>query len=166
MSEGIKQHLPVIIAISLVGLATGAFAMMRIRDGAVGMDVGAFSTYIIVVPCAIMLVCSFLIAVTAPSIGRQLYLIVVGTCLAAGVVSMIVSSIWMADPAVASALLANSADGATVTPVSDSIIIVLRDIAAYIVMPTVGCIAGAWIGSRVHPVKSEGTVGKGKKKRN
>lgn len=158
MTEGFKQHLPIIIVVSLVGLATGIYALMRVHDGAAGMDVGAFSSYIIIFPCLIMLVCSLIVAMTAKSIGRQLYLTMLGICLALGIVSMVVTSMWMSDPAIAQALLANSPEGETITPVVEQPIIVMRNIAAYVVMPTVGCIAGAWIGSRLHPVHSEGSM--------
>lgn len=154
MTEGLKEHLPIIIAVTLVGLGTAAFALSYVHGNVSNMNVSMFNTLIILVPCVVMFICSFIIAFTASEIGRQLYLIVVGICLACGVVSLVVTSFWAADANVAAALLANSGEGETLVPPSNAPIIVLRDIAAYFVIPTIGCIAGAWVGSRVHPVKA------------
>ena len=165
MTEGFKQHLPVIIVVSIVGLATGAFALMYVKNSAASMDVGAFSSYIIIIPCLIMLVCSLVVAMTAHTIGRQLYVTMLALCLALGLVSMVVTSIWMSDPVVSAALLANSPEGEVITPITQQPIIVMRNIAAYVVMPTVGCIAGAWIGSRLHPIQAEGKLSNSKKKK-
>ena len=156
MTEGLKAHLPVIVVVSLLGIATGAFALLQVLNAAGSLDVDAFSLYIILIPGVIMVVCPFIITVTASQIGRQLYLIVVGICFVTGIVSMVVTSSWMQDPSVSAQLLANSPDGTQMTPVLQAPVIVLRDIAAFIVAPTVGCILGAWVGSRLHPVSSEG----------
>jgi len=171
MSEGVKQHLPVICIVTIVAMASGAFALMRVNDAAASMSVETYSTLIFLIPCAAMLIGSFIIAVTAQTIGRQLYVVVLGICFVLGLASLVGTSVGMSDPAVVSALLANSPDGTTITPITDSPLIVMRNIAAYIVVPTIGCIAGAWIGSRIHPVAREGkgggkkgSAGKGKRK--
>lgn len=154
MSDSVRQHLPVIAVVTVVGLATGAFAMMRVADAAAGLDLGTFSLLMLVAPCAVMLVGSFIIAATATRIERQLYVVVLATCLAAGLVSLVAAAAMTSDPAIAAALQANTADGTQVIPDTGSPILVLRDIAAYVVAPTVGCIAGAWVGSRLHPMSA------------
>ena len=163
MTEGFKRHLPVVVVVSLVGIATCVFALMQVANGASGMNVDSFSMYIILVPCIVMVVCSLLITITASEIGRQLYLAVVGVCFVGGIVSMVITSGWFSDPFISAQLLANSPDGTTITPPLQNPLIVLRNIAAYIVAPTVGCIAGAWLGSRLHPVTSDKRQG-GKRK--
>ena len=155
MTDGLKQHLPVIVTVTILGFITCAFVLMRVHDGAAGMDVPTFSTLIIVIPCAFMFLCSLVVAMTAHSIGRQLYVTMLAICFIGGLVSMVITSIWTADANLAAALLANSADGETISPATDQPILVLRNIAAYVVMPTLGCIAGAWIGSRLHPMEAE-----------
>lgn len=155
MTEGFRKQLPVIVAVSLVGIVTGAFALVRVLDAAASMNVETFSSLVFVIPCAIMLICSLVVAITAHSIGRQLYVTMLGICLVTGVVSMVLTSIWMSDASLAASLLANSPEGSSVVPVSDQPLLVMRNIAAYVVMPTVGCIVGAWLGSRLHPVQSE-----------
>lgn len=119
------------------------------------MSVDAFQMLIFLVPCAVMLAGSFIIAASASVIGRQLYVTVLAICLATGVISMLVTSTWLSNADIVAALLANSDEGAAVTPILQSPLLVLRDIAAYVVIPTVGCIAGAWVGSRLHPMASE-----------
>ena len=116
MTEGLRRHVPVIAVVSLLGIAIGAFALVSVLNNAPALSVESFSLYIIVIPCALMLVCSLAIMASASEINRQLFLVVAGICFASGIVSMVVTSIWLADPAVASALLANSPDGTTVTP--------------------------------------------------
>lgn len=153
MSEGLKRHLPVIVVVTLICLATAAFALSRVLAGASDMSARTFSLYIIVIPCAIMVVGAFAISFTAEEIGRQLFLTVVGICFVLGVACMVVTSTWMSDATIASQLLANSGDGAEITPILDSPLIILRDLAAFVVAPTVGLIAGAWVGSRVHPMR-------------
>ena len=155
MSDSLRAHIPVIVAVCAVGIVTGAFALMKVNEAASGMDVGTYETLIIIIPCAIMLICSIIVAMTAQVIERRLYVIMMAICLAAGTVSMVLTSIWMSDPTLSSALLANSAEGTVITPPSNNPLIVMRDIAAYVVMPTIGCIAGAWLGSRIHPMQAE-----------
>ena len=161
MTEGLKRHLPVIVVVSLVGIATCVFALTQVLGSVDKLDVDAFSLYIIIIPSVIMVVCSFVIALTANQIGRQLYLVVVGICFVTGIVSMVVTSGWLSDSAISAQLLANSPEGTTITPILQAPIIMLRDLAAYIVAPTVGCIFGAWLGSRIHPMTPEG---KGRRK--
>lgn len=167
MTESVRRHLPIIVVVSLVGIATSYFLLARVYADASHLDVGAFGTYIFLIPCAVMFVCSTIIMLTAHEIGRQLYLVVVGICLAAGIVCMVITSVWLMDDSIAAALLANSADDATVVPIINSPVLVLRDIAAFFVAPTVGSIVGAWLGSRMHPMEHDAKDGrrKAKKKR-
>ena len=160
MSDTVRGHLPIIIVVTLVGVATGAFAMLQVASAASSLDVSTFSTLMLVMPCVVMLIGSFVIAATAVRIERQLYVVVLAICLALGLVSLVAASIIMSDASVASALLANSGEGAQVVPDTQSPMLVMRDIAAYVVMPTIGCIAGAWVGSRVHPMSAERRKGK------
>lgn len=157
MSDDLKRHIPVIVVVTLVGIASCAFALMQVLNGvATGMDLSTFSTAIIVIPCIGMLLCSFFIAFSAPEISRNLYLIVLGICLVTGFASMFVTSGWMSNADIAAQLVANSPDGTEVVPIFRDTMIMIRDLAAFVVMPTIGCIAGAWVGSRVHPMKTTG----------
>ena len=155
MGEVVKSNLPVIIAATLLGIIAGYFAFKAIHDGVGGMDVALFSGLVFVIPCVIMLVASFAIAATAQEIGRQLYVVVLGICLVTGIVSMCIASGWMSDSAIAATLVANSEEGTILTPILKSPITILRNIASYVVVPTVGLIMGAWVGSRFHPLKGE-----------
>ena len=160
MTESLKRHLPVIIVVCLVGAATAAFALMQVRNSVDEMDVAMFETLVIVIPCAAMLVCSAVVAMTAHTIERSLYVTMLAICFVLGLVSMVATSMWESDSAVTAALLANSAEDATITAAVNQPLIVMRNIAAYIVMPTLGCIAGAWLGSRMHPMQAEAPKGK------
>ena len=163
MSDTVKQHLPVIVVVTLVGIATSYFLLSRVVGNAAGMDVDGFSTAIFGIPCIVMFICSTVIVLTSPGINRQLYLVVVGIGLATGIASMLAGNAWLLDSSIANALLANSPAGTTITPVLNAPVIVLRDIAAFFVIPTVGSILGAWLGSRIHPMTSESKNAKGKK---
>ena len=50
--------------------------------------------------------------------------------------------------------VASSGEGAAIVPSMNNTLVAIRNVAAFVVAPTVGCIAGAWVGSRVHPMKS------------
>ena len=163
MNETVKQHLPVIAVVTLLGIATTYFLLARVYSNAVSLSADSFSTYIFGIPCIGMFICSTVIMMTAHRIGRQLYLVIVAICLVAGVISMLVTSTWLSDESITSLLLANSPAGTVITPVLKSPIVILRDIAAFFVAPTVGCIFGAWLGSRIHPMTSD-TMPKNKKK--
>ena len=152
VSDVVRQHLTVIVAVSLLGIAVTVFALMQIRNAAGSMDASTFSLAIFVIPCAAMVICSFIIMLTAASIGRQLFVVVVGICFVAGIVSMVITSGWLSDANIVEQLLANSPADTTITPPIQNIVIVMRDIAGFIVAPTVGSIAGAWLGSRLHPM--------------
>lgn len=155
MSPIVKKHLPFIIGITLLGVATTFFAYQWLYGAASSMGASQFSWWLFLVPCFVMFACSFAIACTAEEIGRQLYVTVLVICVVGGVMTMFIASTWMSDPAVAATLLANSDEGTVITPVLKSPMVILRDVAAWIVVPTVGCILGAWIGSRLHPLKGE-----------
>lgn len=153
MNDELKDHLPTIIATFAIGIAACAFALLQVYNNAGAMNVDMFSMAVWVVPCVFMVICSFVIMVTANAIGRKLFLVVVGVCFVAGVIEMVLTSTWFSNPDIVSALLANSGDGAEVVPPINNPIAVMRDIAAFIVAPTVGSIFGAWLGSRLHPMK-------------
>ena len=155
MDAVVRNHLPVIVVVTLVGVITGCVALTFVHNSASTMDANLFSGLLFVVPCAIMLVCSFVIAFTAYEIGRQLYIVVLSICLILGVVSMLVGSAWLSDQSIAAQLLANSPADTVITPILKSPMTILRDIAAFVVVPTVGCILGAWAGSRVHPMRAD-----------
>lgn len=164
VDNSFKQHLPVIAAIMAIGTGSACYALSYVRSNAASFDVQTFSWLIFLIPVAAMFVCSLLSMMTARVANRKTYLGIVGICFALGIVSMLVTSSWLADPSVAAALLANSGENARVVPILDSPVTMIRDLLAYFVVPTIGCIAGAWIGSRLHPMKAEPS-GRKKKKR-
>ena len=152
MSEGLKNHLPVIIATAVLGILLGGLLMSVVKDNASLFNASAFSMLLIAVPCVIMFVASFVIMLTAREIGSRLLIVVEGICLVLGLVSMVVASSWEGDATIAAAVLANSGDGATLTPVLHSPFGIVRNIMLYLLVPMVASIAGAWLGSRLHPV--------------
>ena len=161
----IRKQLPVIAVIFILGTLICCYFLAQVHDGAASMTFDQFSLYIIVIPCAAMLVCSFVSVLIADEISRQQYLLIVVICMVLGVISMVVTSNWMSDPTIADALLANSPGRSEIVPVLRAPLIMLRDVAAYFVMGTVGCIAGAWVGSRLHPMRLKGGKKRNKKKR-
>ncbi|MBR0403891.1 MAG: hypothetical protein IJI68_01615 [Eggerthellaceae bacterium] len=163
MTDIVKQHLPTIVVVTIVGIATSYFLLSRVLANVANMDVDGFSTAVFGIPCVVMFICSTIIVLTAPGINRQLYLVVVIICMVLGVISMLCSNAWMLDKTITAALLANSPDDTTVVPVLKNGMLILRDVAAYFVIPTVGSILGAWVGSRIHPMTSESKNAKGKK---
>ena len=163
MKESVKQHLPIIAVVTLLGIVTTYFLLARVYNSAASLSADTFSTYIFGIPCIVMFICSTVIMMTAHRIGRQLYLVIVAICLITGVISMLVTSTWLSDESITSLLLANSPADTVITPILNSPIVVLRDIAAFFVAPTVGCILGAWLGSRIHPMTSD-TMPKNSKK--
>ena len=154
MQESLKKHLPAIAAIGIIGFLTGAFILSIVHDNAASLSVGAFSMYTFLIPCALMLLCSFAMAMTANEINHQLFVTVLAICVVAGVISVLVVSSWMEDPELAAKLLSNSGEGAHIVPITQSPLLIIRDFAAFVVCPVVGCIAGAWVGSRLHPMKA------------
>ena len=166
MDPVVKKHLPAIIGITLLGVVATYFVYMWLHDTAyTTMTAQMFSWWLFLVPCIVMFICSFAIACTADEIGRQLYVVVLAICLVLGVISMFVASAWLSDQTIVETLLANSPADTVITPVLKSPMTILRDVAAWIVIPTVGCIFGAWVGSRLHPMAGEKkTKNKNKKK--
>ena len=155
MSDDIRENLPTLAAVTLIGIATCAFALFQVFANAASFSLSVFGIVIFVIPSAIMLIGSFVIVLSAQRIGRKLYVTILAICFVLGLAVMVGTSVWMADPSISSQLLANSPEGSTVVVPVNSPLVVMRDIAASIVCPTVGCIAGAWLGSRLHPVTSE-----------
>lgn len=160
MNEDIRENLSTLIIAAVLGIGTCAFALAQICNNASSLDVNTFGILTFVIPFGIMIIVPFAIMLTSLRIGRKLYLVVVGTCFVLGIVVLVITSIWMADPTISAQLLANSPEGTVIVPGVNSPIIVMRDIAASIVCPTIGCIAGAWIGSRLHPVTAEKPAGR------
>lgn len=165
MNESLRKHLSVIIGVTVLGLISGTLILNAVRGAVGSMDYSMFSFLIIIVPCAIMLVCSFVIMFTANEIGRQMFIVVVVISIVAGLLSMFVTSSWQSDSEIVATLMANSPEGTVIVPSIRMPITFLRNIAAFFVVPTVGCILGAWAGSRVHPMKSDGTGNKKKSKK-
>ena len=164
MTDGIKNHLPVIVLATLVCAATTYFILSRFVSGTVSISLETFNALVFLVPCVAMFLGTAIIAMTAEEISRQLYIVNVVICLVAGLLSMIGSSLWLADPGIASQLLANSPEGTVIVPIYNAPIILIRDVAAFFVVPTVGSIVGAWIGSRLHPMKAKRS-GRSKRKK-
>ena len=164
MDRVLRKQLSVIILVTVVGLITGYLLLTNVRDSAGMFSVDAFSWLVFLIPCAIMLVGSFVVAVTATEIGRQLYIASVVICVVTGIASMVLATTWMNDPAIAAQLLANSPERSVIVTPLGSIVFMIRDFAAFVVVPTVGNIAGAWVGSRLHPMTAQPS-GKKKKKR-
>ena len=164
MPKEIRDNLQTIVVVTIVGFILCAVALSFVHNSAAHLSVAAFDTLVIVIPCAIMFIGSLVIAFTAKTIGPNLFFCLVIICLALGIVSMVVTSIWMGDSNIANALLANSKEGTEIIPITKSPLIGLRNIAAFFVMPTVGLIFGAWLGSRFHSVSSTKQP-KAKKKR-
>lgn len=148
----LRKQLSVIILVTLVGVVSGYLLLSLVHDSAGTLNVDTFSSLMFFIPCILMFIGSFIVAATATEIGRQLYVASLAICLVTGVVSMFLSSAWMGDPTVASQLLANSPEGTVIVAPLRSAIIIFRDIAAFVVIPTIGNIFGAWIGSRLHPM--------------
>ena len=163
MDKHIRDNLPTIIVIWLIGIATCAFGLVLVRNNAASLDVGAFSWAVFLIPCVVMILAPFAITLVAQSIGKQLYLSMLGISVVLGIIVMVITSGWMSDPDIAAKLMANSDPSITIIPILQAPITMLRDVAAFIVCPTIGCIAGAWVGSRLHPVVS--TNKKKRKKR-
>lgn len=162
MGSELREHLVVFAIVSVVGVVAGALAFMFIRNSMAQMSYGTYSLLTVVVPCVIMFVCSFVIVATAKRIGAQLYGGVVVVCLLAGLVSVVVSSIWVLDPTVAATLQANSEPGTEIVPAINSMLVVVRNATAFFVVATVGSILGAMIGSRLHAMSA---VSSGRPKR-
>lgn len=163
MDKDIRDNLPTIIVIWLIGIATCAFGLVLVRNNAASLDVGAFSWAVFLIPCVVMILAPFAITLVAQSIGKQLYLSMLGISVVLGIIVMVITSGWMSDPDITAKLMANSDPSITIIPILQAPITMLRDVAAFIVCPTIGCIAGAWVGSRLHPVVS--TNKKKRKKR-
>lgn len=165
MNSSLRKQLSVIILTTLVGVVTGWLLMSYTRDCAASLDVDLFSALMFVIPCAIMLIGSFIVAFTATEIGRQLYVVSVVICLVTGLAATVLASAWMSDAAIAAQLLANSPDDAVVRPILNSPITMIRNVAAFVLVPTVGNVIGAWLGSRFHPMTAEKAPKGGKKKK-
>jgi len=165
MGSELKEHLVVFSIVSVVGVLAGILAFVFIHGAIPQMSYDTFSLLTIVVPCVIMFVCAFIIIATAKRIGAQLYGAVVVVCMIAGLASVVVSSIWVLDPATVAALQANSEPGTEIVPAIDTMLIVVRDAAAFFVVPTVGGVLGAMIGSRLHAMSATTAPKRKKKKR-
>ena len=151
-NSSLKAHLPVIILIAVLGALSGSILLTVIRDNAAMFNAGTFTFTLIGLPCVIMVIASFIISVTAREIGSRMLVIVEAICVVLGIAATVVASGWQADPAITSVVLANSGDGATITPMTNSPFGIIRNVMLYLLCPMVGSVAGAWVGSRLHPV--------------
>ena len=165
MTEIVKQHAPAIAAVTLVGLSAMFFLLMRVVGDAANLDFETFMSYTFTIPCVVIFLCSTVVALTSPGINRQLYVVIVVIGMLMGAASMIACNTWLVDPSISSELVSNSPEGTVVTSLLNLPVIVLRDIAAFFVIPTVGSILGAWLGSRLHPMSAERASGKRKSKK-
>ena len=163
MDSVVRKQLPIIVVVTIVGFITAAIFMTIVRDSAGSLGASQFGWLVFIVPCVVMLVGSFIIAFTASEIGRNLYVVVLAICLVGGLISIFVANMWLSDSSITEALLANSDEGTVILPIFNSPIVILRDIAAFVVVPTVGCILGAWVGSKFHPLEGEKKSKKSKK---
>ena len=152
MSEGVKRHLKVIVLVTILGIACGSTLLVALKGSAGSMNVLAFDILTLVIPCFVMFVCAVAIMMSAEEIGTTLLMIVEVICFVCGMASLVVTSGWQADPDVATALLANSAEDATITPSLQNVFAIVRGAALFLFVPMIGSILGAWIGSRLHPV--------------
>ncbi len=165
MSEYVRKQLPVIAAVFAIGILTSGFALIQLHGAVPGMDVDTFSLLSLVIPCIAAFLCSLAIMLTANEIGKQLFVVVTSACVIAGAASMVVVSFWMSDQSFAAELLRHSAEGAVVVAPANAPLIVIRDIAAFFVCSVVGSVIGAWVGSRLHPVRATDTRSGKKSKR-
>ena len=152
MSPALKAHLPVIALVAVLGILCAAGLLTLVRDNAGMFNAGMFTFFLIAIPCVVMLICGFAISVTAKEIGSRLLTIVVAICVISGFASILVVSGWQGDSAISAAVLANSPEGATLTPIINSPFGIVRNVMLYLLCPAAGCVAGAWVGSRLHPV--------------
>lgn len=162
----LRKQLSVIVLVTLIGVVSGFFLMSFVHDSAGTLNVDAFSSLMFFIPCILMFIGSFIVAATATEIGRTLYVASLAICLVTGCASMILASVWLSDATVTAQLLANSPENTTIIPPINSALTIFRNIAAYVVVPTIGVIFGAWVGSRLHPMTAApNSKSKNKKKR-
>ena len=164
MDIDVRENLPTIVIMTLIGAATCAFALFQVHENAGSMNASTFSTLIFIIPCVFLVLISLATTIVANRIGRQLYLVMLVISLVFGVAVMVITSSWLTDPVITEKLLANSPGETVILPILGSPFTMLRDVAAFVVCPTIGCIAGAWIGSRLHPVEAD-RRNKGKKRK-
>lgn len=150
MTDELKMHLPTIIAVTFVGIAVTFFALSALHDTVGSIGIGTLETMTFIVPCLVMIVGSFIIMATANAINRQLYVCVVVICLVTGAVATVLTNDWFV--------------GTELVPPLQNVVALIRNVAAFFVSPTVGCIGGAWVGSRLHPMKATKAPSKKKRK--
>lgn len=165
MKEDVRENLTNIIIIWIIAILTCSFGLAWVYNSAGNLTAGAFSWLVFLIPCAGMLLAPFAIALLADRIGRQLYIVMLVISVVFGLITMVITSGWMSDANISGMLLANTQGLDEIVPILQSPMTMLRDIAAFVVFPTVGCILGAWVGSRLHPVKAQMSPKKQKKRR-
>lgn len=148
MSPALKAHLPVIAIITVICAFSSAFFMTAVRDNAGSFSAGTFTFLLIAVPCAFMVIGSFIIMLTTKEIGSRMFIIVEAICVVLGFVSMVVASGWEGDTAIVSLI----ADGSSIVPVANSPFGIVRNVLLYVCCPMVGSVVGAYLGSRLHPL--------------
>lgn len=164
MSPALKGHLPVIILMAVLGIFSSVFFMTLVHDNAGAFNASIFNLLLTAIPCVAMVICSFIVAITAKEIGSRMLWIVTGICVIAGFASMVVVAGWQGDSEIVSAVLANSPSDTTITPITNSPFGIVRNVLLYVVCPMVGCVLGAWIGSRIHPLSVDRNNNPSKKK--
>ncbi len=152
MSESVKKQLAFIAIVTIFGIAWCGILLGFLKSATSSLNVLTFDILTLVIPCVVMFVCALVIMMRADEIGSTLLLIVEVICFVCGMASLVITSSWQADPQVAEALLANSAEGATITPSLQNVFAIVRGAALFLFVPLMGSILGAWIGSRLHPV--------------
>lgn len=149
MSFGdLRRTLPALVIITIACVILGATLLGFVHDHASDLTVKTYELLLMAIPAALMLVGSFLTMFFA-DINKTVFVTVVFTCIVVGLVGLGITGTWLNDPAFTSALLANSpADAVLSSPISTPFK-VFRDFALFAFTPMVGCIAGAWVGSRI-----------------
>ena len=139
MTEELKQHLPTIIAVTFVCIAATFFILTSLHGAVDEVGLGVLETMSFLVPSIVMIIGSFVIMATSTAVNRQIYVCIVAICLVAGAVATVLTNDWFV--------------GTDLVPPLNNFVALIRNLAAFFVAPTVGCIAGAWLGSRLHPMK-------------
>lgn len=139
MTEELKLHLPTIIAVTFVCIIATYFALTSLHGAVDQVGLGALETMSFLVPSIVMVIGSLIIMATSHAVTRQIYVCIVVICLVTGAVATVLTNSWFV--------------GTDLVPPLQNFIALIRNLAAFFVAPTIGCIAGAWIGSRLHPMK-------------
>lgn len=144
----LKRTLPALVVITIACVVLGAGLLGFLHDHASSLNAKTYELLLMVIPAVLMLLGSFLTMFFA-NINKTVFVTVVFTCVVVGLVGLGISATWLNDPAFTSAILANSPEGSTLSSPISTPFKVFRDFALFAFTPMVGCIAGAWVGSRI-----------------